>query len=114
TPAERLYIYGDAAYSLSFGVSQAYKAGPNQPLHPVLKEINAVMSGMRTSVENGFGKTMMLWGFNGYKNDLKSRLSPVAAYFMNAVFLSNIHSCVYGNPTSQRFQCAPPSLREYL
>jgi hypothetical protein len=113
-PEDHCYLYGDPAYALSYGVISAYKARPGRPLDPILHEVNTAMSAMRISVEHSFGKTMMLWSFNGFKGDLKVGLSPVGAYFVVAVLLSNIHSCVYGNQTSQQFNCAPPSLHDYL
>jgi hypothetical protein len=107
-------LYGDPAYTLSFGIISAYKAAPRQPLSLVLKEINAHISGMRVSVEHGFGKTMNLWSFNGFKTNLMIGLSPVAGYFLVAVLLSNIHSCVYCNQTCHLFHTNPPSLHDYL
>jgi hypothetical protein len=111
---DRLYLYGDPAYGLSYGILSAYKARPRQPLNPILKAFNAIMSGHRISVEHAFGKTMMLWSFNGFKNDLKVGLSPVAAYFMVAVLFTNIHTCLHGSQTSKQFNCPPPSLETYL
>ncbi|RPB05834.1 hypothetical protein L873DRAFT_1825095 [Choiromyces venosus 120613-1] len=64
---ERCYLYGDPVYALSYGIVSGYKATVGLPLNPVLKEMNAHMSSMRVSVEYGFGKTMNLWAFNGYK-----------------------------------------------
>jgi len=101
-------------YTLSYGIVSGYKATVGTPLNPVLKAMNAQMSSMRVSVEHGFGKTMSLWSFNGYKGGLKRGLSPVAGYFMVAVLLSNIHSCLYRNETCDRFYCDPPSLSTYL
>jgi hypothetical protein len=70
-------------------VISAYKARPGRPLDPILQEVNATMSSLRISVEHSFGKTMMLWSFNGFNGDLKVGLSPVAAYFVVAVLFSN-------------------------
>lgn len=111
---ERLYLYGDPAYYLSYRVIPPYKALPGVPLNPVLQEINAHMSSLRISIEHGFGQTMMLWSFNSFRTGLKIRLSPVAAYFLISVLFSNIHTCLYGNQTSQKFQCIPPTIDEYL
>jgi hypothetical protein len=72
------------------------------------------MSRIRVLIEHGFEKTMNLWAFNGFKTNLKSELSPVAGYFMIAVLLSNIHSCIYRNQTCRRFHHDPPSLHDYL
>lgn len=112
--ANQLYIYGDPAYSLSYGVLSSYTALPHRPLNPLLAEVNAHMSSLRISVEHGFGKLMMLWGFNSYKMGLKIGLSPVAAYFMVSILLCNIHSCFNSNQTSEKFRCQPPTVHENL
>ncbi|RPA90377.1 hypothetical protein L873DRAFT_441811 [Choiromyces venosus 120613-1] len=109
-----LYLYGDPAYALSYGIISGYKAIVRYPLSPVLKAVNAHMSGMHVSVEHGFAKTINLGGFNGYKSGLRSGISPVAGYFMVGVLFSNIHSCIYRNEICMCFHCNPPSLNEYL
>lgn len=111
---QRQYLYGDPAYNLTYDIFSAYQARPRVPLLAELKQINTIMSELRISVKHGFGKVMMLWGFNGFRQDLKIGLSPVAAYFMIDVFFSNIHTCIYQNQTSQRFNCMPPSIENYL
>jgi len=113
-PDKRFYIYGDPAYSLSYGIICAYQAQPNRPLSPLLQEVNSHMSSLRISVEHGFARLMMLWGYNGFKMGLKIGLSPVAAYFMISVLFCNIHSCFHGNQTSKKFHCSPPSVHSYL
>jgi hypothetical protein len=114
SPERRMYLYGDPAYGLSYGIISGYKAQPGRRLSDWEKQVNAHMSGLRISVEHGFGKTMMLWSFNGFKNKLKVGLSPVAAYFMVAVLLSNIHTCFNGSQVSEQFNCEPPSVDVYL
>jgi len=111
---QRLYIYGDPAYSLSYSCMSAYKALPSRPLNPILSEINAQMSALCVSVEHGFGRVMMQWSFNGIKHDLRIGISPVAVYFMVVVLFCNIHSCFHGNQTSDRYNCPPPLLDLYL
>jgi len=110
----RLYIYGDPAYSLSFGILAPYQARPNRPLNNLLANVNVHMSELRISVEHGFGKVMTLWGYNGYKLGLKIGLSPVAAYFMVSVLLCNLYSCLNRNQTCKKFLCDHPSVHNYL
>jgi hypothetical protein len=57
---------------------------------------------------------MMLWSFNGFKQDLKIGLSPAAGYFAIAVFFSNIHTCINGSQISDQFDLDPPPLHTYL
>lgn len=113
-PDKRFYIYGDPAYSLSYWIICAYQAQPNQPLYPLLQKVNTHMASLRISVEHGFARLMMLWGYNGFKMGLKIGLSPVAAYFMVSALFCNIHSCFHGNQTSKKFHCSLPSVHNYL
>jgi hypothetical protein len=111
---ERLYLYGDPAYSCSYGVIGAYKATVSAGLTPEQQGFNRDMSALRISVEHGFGKVMNLWRFNAFSRDLKIGLSPVAAYFIVAVLLTNIHTSLRGSQTSVQFNMQPPPLDEYL
>ncbi|KAI5803644.1 hypothetical protein EDC01DRAFT_594529, partial [Geopyxis carbonaria] len=107
-------LYGDPAYYLAFGIMGAYRSRQNRPLPEPLKQMNSLMSSMRVSVEHGFAKVMTLWSFNGFKGDLRVGLSPVGAYFMIAVLFANIHTCFNGSQTGYTFNCAPPTLEEYI
>ena len=113
-PVRRFHIYGNPAYSLSYGILCAYQAQPNQPLSPLLQEVNTHMPSLRISVQHGFARLMMLWGYNGFKMGLKIGLSPVATYFMVLVLFCNIHSCFHGNQTSKKFHWSSPSVHTYL
>ncbi|RPA92523.1 hypothetical protein L873DRAFT_1709331, partial [Choiromyces venosus 120613-1] len=75
---------------------------------------NTHMSSLCISVEHGFTRLMMLYGYNGFKMSLKIGLSPVVAYFIVSVLFCNIHSCFHGNQTSKKFHCNPPSVHSYL
>lgn len=106
----RLYLYRDIAYMLSYGIIGGYKASVGVPLSPLLKTMNTYMSGMCISIEHGFGKFSSLWSFISFKHNLKLGKSPVGSYFMMAVLFCNIHSCIYGNQTSKRFRYKTPTL----
>ena len=109
-----LYLYGDPAYTASYGIIGPFKADVGRPLNVALREMNAHMSSLRISVEHGFGKIMQLWQFNGHEKSLKIGLSPVAGYYIVAVLLANIHTCLRGSQTSTKFHCNPPPLQVYL
>jgi hypothetical protein len=111
---ERLYLYGDPAYTVSFAIMGPYKARVGHPLTESKKAINAHMSSLRISVEHGFGKIMNLFSFNGYRRGLRIGLSPVGSYYMMAVLLANIHTCLQGSQTAEKFGIDPPSLDDYL
>ncbi|KAI5813852.1 hypothetical protein BZA77DRAFT_251030, partial [Pyronema omphalodes] len=78
------------------------------------RDMNKKMSAVRIGVKHSFGMIMMLWSFDGLKNKLKVGLSPIAGYFMISVLLPNIHTCYNGSQTSTKFNCAPPSVEDYL
>src|SRR5437764_13851570 len=109
-----MYLYGDPAYTLSYGIIGAYKAQPNHPLNFTLRAVNTHMSSLRVSVEHGFGKTSNLWGFNTHGKNMKIGLSPVAGYYMVSILLANIHTCLYGSETGDRYNCHPPTIDVYL
>ncbi|RPB10754.1 hypothetical protein P167DRAFT_490514 [Morchella conica CCBAS932] len=114
SPAERYYIYGDPAYSLSYSVMCAYKASAARPLTLGQKLHNAAMSSYRIAVEHGFGKVVNLWGFVAYKNGMRIGKSPVGAYYNVAVLLTNIHTCFRGSQVTSQFNVAPPAFRDYI
>ncbi|RPB26674.1 hypothetical protein L211DRAFT_856099 [Terfezia boudieri ATCC MYA-4762] len=110
----RLYVYGDPAYSAGFGVIGPYKALPHQPLPLRTQAFNAYMSSLRIAVEHSFSKISALWPFVTHSRALKIDHSPVGGYYMIAVLLTNIHTCLRGSQISTQFSCPPPSLAEYL
>lgn len=76
--------------------------------------VGTPISGLRVSVEHGFGKVMMLWGYGGFKMGLKIGISSVAACFMASILLCNMHSCLNGNQTNKTFGCILPSIEMHL
>ncbi|RPB01850.1 hypothetical protein L873DRAFT_1675526, partial [Choiromyces venosus 120613-1] len=57
---KQYYLYGNLAYVLSYRIVCSYKVATGLLLDPVLKTINALMSGMHISIEHSFGKTINL------------------------------------------------------
>jgi len=79
------------------------------------KAANLLISSARISVESGFGLNVNFWGINNYKKGSKIMSSPVAAYYLVSTLLTNIHTCLKGrNIVSDKFDCPPPSLDEYV
>jgi hypothetical protein len=74
------------------------------------------MSSVRVSIEHLFGRTLNLWASNGHKYSQKIGNSPVAAHYLVAVLLMNIHTCIRDsdNQVANYFDCKPPTLVEYL
>jgi hypothetical protein len=109
-----LYLYRDPAYYGRVGVMGAYRARLGFPLTQEQKQFNTHMSRMRISVEHGFGLISQLWKFDLFHYTFQVWLSPVAAFYIISVFLSNIYTCLRGNLVSDRFLLSPPTLAVYL
>lgn len=110
----RLFLYGDHAYSLSFGIICPFKDTISHQITQEEKAFNAKMSGYRIAIEHGFGKVVNLWSFIAFKNGLQIGLSPIGAYYAIAVLLTNLHTCLYGSQISLHFKVMPPSVDSYL
>ena len=105
---EPYVIYGDPAYGLSRNILAPFRGAVQQ------QEFNKAMSGVRISVEWGFGKICQYFAFLDFKNNNKVLLQPVGKYFVVASLLINCHTCLYGSLTSTYFDVSPPSLETYL
>ena len=113
-PEEQVYLYGDPAYTVAYGIMGAYKAQLGNPLDTTLEALNSHMSSLRVSVEHGYGKTASLWSFNTHPRNMKMGLSPVAGYYMVSVLFTNIHTCMHGSQTSKQFGINPLTFDRYL
>jgi hypothetical protein len=72
------------------------------------------MSSVRECVEWGFGKVAVTFAFIDFKKNQKVYLQPVGRMYVVAVFMTNVHTCIYGSQTGQYFRLDPPNIREYL
>jgi hypothetical protein len=72
------------------------------------------MSQLRISAEHGFGLILQLWKFNSFRYGLQQGISPVAAFYIVSVLLTNIYTCFRGNVVSERFSISPPPHSLYL
>lgn len=109
-------IFGDPAYKGAYGVTSAYVRQPRRPLTANEHEFNRTMLAVRITIEQLFGRTLNLWASNRHKYSQKIGHSPVAAHYLVAVLLTNIHTCIGNsdNQVSDYFNCKPPTLVEYL
>ena len=107
-------VYDDPAYFLGPGIIGAYRNLRNRDMTPAERQFNKHMSRQRMSVEWGFGKALMQWGFLGHKLNFKVGLSPVGSYYAVCILLANVHTCYWGSATSVKFDCQPPTIFEYL
>jgi len=110
----RLFLYGDHAYSLSFGIICPFKNTTVRQITQEEKTFNAKMSGYRIAIEHSFGKVVNLWSFIAFKNGLQIGLSPIGSYYAIAVLLTNLHTCLYGSQIALHFEVVPPSVDSYL
>ena len=76
---------------------------------------NNQVSSHRISVEHPFGaycRNFQL--FKAKAHCCRILQSNVHHFFIVGVLLYNIHSCLYRNQVSLRYDCQPPELTEYL
>lgn len=113
---EEPLIFGDPAYKGAYGVIGPYIRRPGRPLTAEEIDFNCTMSTIRISIEHLFGRVLNLCALDGHKYSRQIGNQPVAAYYMVAVLLTNIRTCLgdCGNQVSSFFACPPPTLREYL
>ena len=104
--ADRGYSHGDPSLQVPFqGAAGRVEPG---------RSYNIACSAMRQPIEWMFGKVVILFAFVDFKKNQKLYLQPVTSYFLIATLLTNCHSCLYGNQTSQYFQVPTPDLEDYL
>ena len=73
----------------------------------------ATQSGYRVEVEHDIGHIFVPYGVLHEEMNIETQYP--AEWYQAAVFMRNIHTCVYhSNQTAIRFRCAPPRLLVYL
>ena len=108
-----LYIYGDPAYSNSYGISCPFEQlQGRRSLLQDKKDFNKALSSVRIAVEQAFGGIQVNWTYTTFAKGLTSGKQPVAAYFTVAVLLTNCYTCMRNNKT--RFSVLPPDIEDYL
>ena len=104
-------MYGDLAYAQNIHLIGGFRkptAGSDEVL------FNRQMSSVCITVEWGFGDIIEKWKFLDFFSAIKIFEMPVAEYYTNGTFLSNICNCLYGNKTQQYFGPIQLTLDEYL
>ena len=81
---------------------------------PQQTAFNKSMSQVRVAVELLFGDITRWWAFMDFKKNLKINLSAIGKMYLICALLTNAKTCLYGNMTSQFFNCDPPSLEDYF
>lgn len=86
-----------------------------QHLPPDRRNFNIAMARVRVTAEWMFKDVTNLWSYLTFPRGLRVKQSPVAAYYLVAADLTNVHTVVRGQcQTSLYFNCPPPDLETYL
>jgi hypothetical protein len=115
--------------ALSAGLPKQYKASFDG-IFPILSHIlskhvdettreqryeDGIMTKIRIANEWAYGITENLFKCLKWHYGIRIRQSSDhARYYITATILRNAHCCLYGNQTSQYFNCKPPTLEEYF
>jgi hypothetical protein len=105
-------IYGDKGYTAKSHMLCSHH-GPAF-VTPEQDQDNWIMSRERIGVEWGFGKVLERCPLLNKIKIMKLKLIDVAAYVRNAVFLTNIDTCLHQSQCGEHFDCFAPTLYEYL
>ena len=104
-------LYGDLAYA-----QNAYVLGGfcNVGTNSDEAAYNRLLSSVHITVEWGFTELVDHWKFLDFQSAMKIFQCPVAQYYVNAAFLSNIQNCLLGYRTQQYFNAQQLTIDEYL
>ena len=104
-------MYGDLVYAQSIYQLSGFRkppTGSNKAL------FNRQMSSIQNTVEWGFRDVIEKWKFQDFHSAMNIFEMPVAEFYTNGVFLSNICKCLYGNKTKYYFEAVQLTLDDYL
>ena len=110
-PNQIYALYGDLAYAQNAYVLGGFR---NVGTNSDEATYNRLLSAVRITVEWGFGDLMEQWKFLDFRSAMKIFQCPVAQYYINAAFLSNLRNCLLGNKTQQYFNAKQLTIDEYL
>lgn len=108
---ERLYLFGDQAYSCQHNILTPYPT----PSTLAEQRFNSSLQIARLSVEWAFGWVVGRFTANHFHKNLKTNLQPIGPLWSVSVLLANCLTCLKGgNQISDKFGMRPPSLQVYL
>lgn len=108
---ENYHIYGDKGY---WNDERMMTPSRGNNMTAEERAYNREMATYRVSVENCFAILANHWRFPSAINCQRIHGSPVANNYLVTILVYNMHCCLYENEVSVRFDCAPPSLEDYL
>ena len=106
-------MYGDSIFPWRTCLRSRYNASIFDPRKDWKDDVDAAMSSVRELVEHHYGEADQMWPFMAYEKKLKISNMPLKAIYTSKMFLRNCYVCLYGNKTSERFNCQPPILEDY-
>ena len=104
-------LYGDLAYPQSPYLLGGYRNVANGTDEV---QFNRLMSSVRITVEWGYCEITEQWKFLDFCQAMRIFQSPVAQYYINAAFLSNLRNCMIGNKTRHYFDAQQMTLEQYI
>ena len=104
-------LYGDLAYPQSSYLLGGFRNVVNGTDEA---NFNRLMSSVHITVEWGYCKIIKQWKFLDFCQAMRIFQSPVAQYYINAAFLSNLCNCMIGNKTRNYFDTHQMTIEEYL
>ena len=104
-------LYGDLAYAQSAYVPGGFR---NVDMNSDEAAYNRLLSSVRITVEWGFAELVEHWKFLDFRSAMKMFQCPVAQYYINVAFLSNIRNRLLGNRTQQYFNGQQLTIDEFL
>ena len=117
-PCVQYCVFGDKGYTTepSGCIISAFKKPTHGELSAAEQDFNTRMSRSRIAVEHGLLAVVSDWAYNNHRSELKIWGTPVAHFYMCAVFLENIIHCMYDddNQVAFYFGVERASLEAYL
>lgn len=110
--AAQYIIYTDKGYyDASHVVCAAH--GPGE-VTAQQRAVNKIMSMERVGIEWGYGKVKARVSYLTQPRLLKLQAVDVGMRVSVGFLLTNFHTCLHGSQCSAYFNCAPPTLEEYV
>ena len=101
----RLHKFLQPAYPSRVNLQSSFR---NAVLTPQIEAYNQAMSSVRSSVEWLFRDIVNYIKFLDLRKNLKLGLSSVGKMYIVCTLLRNSLTCLYGNSTSEFFECNHP------
>jgi hypothetical protein len=104
-------MYGDSIYVWMSHLRSRHGPGST----PLQLAEDRAMSSAREAVEHNFGEADQLFPYISHHKNLKILSGqPIGAIYFTKMLFRNLYVCLYGNKTSERFDCPYPSMEHYM